>query len=236
MKKEVKFAFLCVKEIPMGRVMLADLIEAGFMPGLIIEEDSPRGAARRKYYEEAMKRMPPTVEEMVAKHRIPHLTVSSHNGEECQKALTEMQPDLIVLGSCYIIKPHIFNIAKDGCINTHPGLLPLVRGLFPVAWSIYHDHPCGNALHFVDEKLDTGPLIYNETFPVNRGDTIEDLLEKACHLAGNQIVRACKAYVSGTLKTIPPQGPSNYYSNPPEEVFNTAKRKLADQTYKHFAD
>ena len=237
MKKDINLAFLLIKEAPMGRVMIADLIEAGFMPGMIIEEDSQGGAVRRKYYEDAMKHLPPTVAEMAAEYHIPHLVVSKHNGEESEKALAEMQPDLMSLGSCRIIKPNIFKLAKDGCINTHPGLLPLVRGVYPVVWSIYHDHPCGCAMHFVDEKLDTGPLIYNETFPVYRGNTVENLLERACHLAGDHIVRACREYVSGTLKaTQKPPGESNYYSQPTEEVFKTAKQKLADQTYKHFAN
>ena len=237
MKKDVSLAFLLIKEHPMGRAMIADLLKQGCKPSIIIEEATKSGIERRKYYEDVMEVVPPTVEEMSEEYGIRRLEVSAHNGEECQKALAEIKPDLIALGNCNIIRPHIYKLAKDGCINTHPGLLPLVRGVFPVVWSIYHDHPTGCCTFFIDEKLDTGPIIYNREFPVYRGDTIENLLEKAVYLAGALIAQAYNDYVAGTLKAIPQiPGDGNYYSRPTEEVFRTAAQKLVDQTYKHYAD
>jgi methionyl-tRNA formyltransferase len=189
------------------------------------------------YYEDVMKSLPPTISDMAAQHDIPHYEVESHNGETCRNVLTEIKPDLMALGNCNIIRPHIFTIARHGCVNTHPGLLPEVRGVFPVVWAVYHDHPSGVATHFVDEKLDTGPLLYNQEFPVNRGDTVEDLLEKAVYTAGAVIVRVLEAYRAGTLKAIPQEpGSGNYYSQPSREIFEMAARKLKNQTYLHFAD
>jgi methionyl-tRNA formyltransferase len=237
MGNDVNLAFLLIKEHPMGRVMINDLITAGCVPSIIIEEDTEGGVTRRKYYEDIMEKVPPTVEVLSAKHGIRRLEVSKHNSEECREALKEVQPDLMALGNCSIIKPYIYNIAKDGCINTHPGLLPLVRGVYPVVWSVYHDHPSGCCTHLVDDKLDTGPILYNEEFPVYRGDTVENLLEKACYLAGKLIVRAYHDYRGDGLKALPQTpGDGNYYSTPTQEVFAAAAQKMKDQTYKHFAD
>ncbi len=237
MKKEVNLAFLLIKEHPMGRVMIDDLIQAGCVPGIIIEEDTEGGVVRRKYYEDIMEKVPPTVEVMAEKHNIRRIEVSAHNGAACEEALKEVRPDLMALGNCNIIRPHIYNLAKEGCINTHPGLLPLVRGVFPVVWAVYHDHPSGCCTHLVDEKLDTGPILYNEEFPVYRGDTIENLLEKACYLAGKLIVRAYNDYCTDGLKAMPQTpGDGNYYSKPSEEVFSAAAQKMKDQTYQHFVD
>jgi len=165
MKEDVSLAFFLIKEHPMGRAMIAELLKAGCKPSIIIEEFNEHSLERRHYYEDVMEVVPPTVEDMCVEHNLRRLEVEAHNSEETKEALLEIKPDLIALGNCNIIRPYIYTLAKDGCINTHPGLLPLVRGVFPVVWAIYHDHPSGVCNHFIDEKLDTGPIIYNEEFP-----------------------------------------------------------------------
>ena len=70
MKKDVSLAFLLIKEHPMGRAMIADLLKLGCKPSIIIEEATKSGIERRKYYEDVMEIVPPTVEEMSEEHGI----------------------------------------------------------------------------------------------------------------------------------------------------------------------
>lgn len=56
-------------------------------------------------------------------------------------------------------------------INSHPGYLPLVKGLDALKWAIYHELPIGVTSHYISETTDEGILIDRQTVPVYREDT-----------------------------------------------------------------
>jgi phosphoribosylglycinamide formyltransferase 1 len=61
-------------------------------------------------------------------------------------------------------------------VNIHPALLPAFPGL--EAWKQALDYGVkvtGVTVHFVDQGIDTGPIIAQETVPVQVGDTPETL-------------------------------------------------------------
>ena len=67
--------------------------------------------------------------------------------------------DLLVLGDCRIIRPHVLRLPRLGVLNSHPGLLPHMRGNQCSLWAVVHELPIGCSVHFCDEGIDTGPLI-----------------------------------------------------------------------------
>ncbi len=64
-------------------------------------------------------------------------------------------------------------------INTHPSLLPYGRGRDPYFWAIWHGEPFGASLHYMDDGIDTGPLITQCGIAVSQWDTSESLRDKA---------------------------------------------------------
>lgn len=58
-----------------------------------------------------------------------------------------------------------------GCINLHPSLLPYNRGTWPELWSIIEGTPGGVSLHYMDEGLDSGPVIDQTEVYVHSFDT-----------------------------------------------------------------
>jgi phosphoribosylglycinamide formyltransferase-1 len=61
-------------------------------------------------------------------------------------------------------------------INVHPALLPAFPGLRAVEQALaYGVKVFGVTVHFVDEGVDTGPVIRHEPVPVEPGDTVESL-------------------------------------------------------------
>jgi methionyl-tRNA formyltransferase len=183
--------------------------------------------------------LPPTfVELLVPPHSqgVRHADVPHHNKSECEQLLREVQPDLIVLGGTRIIRPNIFATAKYGALNSHPGLLPLVRGSASVAWSIHHDIPIGCTCHFIDAEIDTGDIVGQRTIPVQRGDTYEKLVRETIVLAGTLMTEALQHFAAGTLRRTqqPKEGRTNK-AMPPEMVAEV-KAKLAEGRYLHFVD
>jgi phosphoribosylglycinamide formyltransferase-1 len=98
---------------------------------------------------------------------------------ECayRDALQQAEVDLVVLaGFMRIIKGPILQAYPRRIINIHPSLLPSFPGL--QAWRQALDYGVrwtGCTVHFVDEGVDSGPIIAQRTVPVLSEDTPESL-------------------------------------------------------------
>eukprot|EP00003_Mantamonas_plastica_P022904 TRINITY_DN3984_c0_g1_i3.p1 TRINITY_DN3984_c0_g1~~TRINITY_DN3984_c0_g1_i3.p1 ORF type:complete len:249 (+),score=89.94 TRINITY_DN3984_c0_g1_i3:1315-2061(+) len=239
--KDVNFAFLVLKEHPYGQEMLRQLMEAGFVPSIIIEEAGKIAETEREKFLVRIKgqELPPTFTEQLEGLDVRREEVPHHNKEECQKLLEETKPDIIVLGGTRIIKPNIFTLGKY-CLNSHPGLLPECRGSASVAWSVFHDINIGSTCHFIDENIDTGSIIYKEVYPVQKGDTYEKLCHATIGLSGKLMTNALKQYVEkGGEIVAEPQDESiagETYRNAPDEVLEVVYKKLAEESYGCYAE
>ncbi len=83
---------------------------------------------------------------------------------------------IALAGFMMIIKQKLLNEYKGRIINIHPSLLPAFPGL--EAWKQalhYGVKITGCTVHFVDEGMDTGPIIWQEAVPVMEDDTPETL-------------------------------------------------------------
>ncbi len=102
--------------------------------------------------------------------------------------LQELSPDLVVLaGYMRIVPPEIVNAFRGKMINIHPALLPSFPGLHGIeqAWS-YGVKVTGVTVHFVDEGVDTGPIIDQVPVRIEEGDTLESL-EARIHEAEHEL-------------------------------------------------
>lgn len=78
-----------------------------------------------------------------------------------------------------IIPRYIIDAPKVGVVNFHPSLLPYNRGKNYNFWSIVEDTPFGVTLHFVDEGIDSGDILFQSPIKKSWEDTGETLYLKA---------------------------------------------------------
>lgn len=79
-------------------------------------------------------------------------------------------------GFLRLVKRPLLDAFPQRILNIHPALLPAFPGL--AAWKQALDagvSETGATVHFVDEGMDTGPVILQERVPVLPGDTAESL-------------------------------------------------------------
>jgi methionyl-tRNA formyltransferase len=240
------FAFLLLKEHPYGREMLRQILSEGFVPTIVITEDSAIGDEEREKF---LKRIEgndiaPTIEAQLSELsskgiNVHHIEVPIHNSEEVMPHIRELPLDLIVFGGTRIIRGEILDHPSDGVVNSHPGLLPDCRGSASPAWSVYHDIPIGSSTHFCDNGIDTGELLLRREVPVKRGMNYEDLCYETLVLAGVLMKEALMAYEEGRWDDMRhPQGHSENptFRNASDEVLEVVYEKLAKQTYAHYVN
>jgi methionyl-tRNA formyltransferase len=235
------FAYLLLKEHPYGREMLKQIMSEGFIPSIIITEDSAIADEEREKFLTRIEgnSIADTIIEQISELEVPHVEVSIHNSEQVMPHLRELELDIIVFGGTRIIRGEILDHPKDGVINSHPGLLPDCRGSASPAWSVYHDIPIGSSTHFCDNGIDTGELLMRREVPVKRGMTYEDLCYETLVLAGVLMKEALMAYEAGEWNAMRrPQGEAEHptFRNAPDEVLEVVYQKLAEQTYAHYCD
>lgn len=95
------------------------------------------------------------------------------------KAIDDRKPDMAisVLFSSILNKEFI-RIFPKGVINLHPSYLPFNRGAYPNVWSIIDGTTAGVTIHFIDEGIDTGDILFQKKVSVEVFDTGESLYKK----------------------------------------------------------
>ncbi len=99
---------------------------------------------------------------------------------ELVKYLKSFNPEIIVVcGFQKYIPGRILKLPPRGVINFHSSLLPRHAGMHPGFFTIYYgDRQSGMVVHYMDEGIDTGNILYQSIVPVKNGDTIATLYDR----------------------------------------------------------
>ena len=146
--------------------------------------------------------------ERAKKHNIPYYLIESKNKErnkfdlEILSTLKENRIDIVVLaGFMRILSPHFVKEYRNKIINIHPSLLPLFPGAHAHRDAIQAGATkSGCTVHFVDEGIDTGPIILQESVNIDKEDTEETLAMKVLPLEHRIFPKAIELLSSQKLK------------------------------------
>lgn len=110
---------------------------------------------------------------------LPVLPFASANDPGCIAAVSALETDFIVsVQYDRILKKEIIAVPKKGALNLHFALLPRLRGCFPTKWAILNNESAGVTLHYIDEGIDTGPIIDQTEVPLSTHETDASLYRK----------------------------------------------------------
>ncbi len=122
-----------------------------------------------------------------------------------KKLLAEVkatEPDLICLAGFMKILPAEFIRAFPGRImNIHPALLPSFPGLHAQRQALeYGVKISGCTVHFVDEGVDTGPIVVQKAVPVHEDDTEQSLARRILEQEHQAYPEAVRLFFEGRLR------------------------------------
>jgi phosphoribosylglycinamide formyltransferase-1 len=87
-------------------------------------------------------------------------------------------------------------------LNVHPSLLPAFPGMHAVEEALAAGvAETGVTVHFVDEGVDSGPIVLQEAVPIRPGDTPETLHARLHEVEHRLLPKAARLYVSGALRS-----------------------------------
>ncbi|MFQ5523941.1 MAG: phosphoribosylglycinamide formyltransferase [Acidimicrobiia bacterium] len=106
----------------------------------------------------------------------------------------------VLAGFMRILSPVFIERFPNRILNVHPSLLPAFPGANAVEDALaYGVKVTGVTVHFVDEKVDHGPIIAQRAVEVIEGDTVDSLharIQRVEHVLYPEVVRA---FVHGDL-------------------------------------
>lgn len=115
--------------------------------------------------------------------------------------LKEKDVDLVVLAGYMRILSHYFiKMYKNRIMNIHPALLPSFPGLHAQRQAVeYGVKISGCTVHFVEEGVDSGPIILQKAIEVKDNDTKESLVERILKEEHQIYPRAIQLFCQGRL-------------------------------------
>jgi len=121
--------------------------------------------------------------------------------EEFRARLEAIAPDaIVVVAYGRIIPPWMLALPRLGCINLHASLLPKYRGAAPIQWAVaMGETVTGNTTMLLEEGLDTGPILLQQTMEIGLEQTAADLFDALAEAGAPLVVETLAGLDAGRI-------------------------------------
>lgn len=167
--------------------------EAADVVGVVTQPDRPAGRGN--------KLKPPPVKVAAEAAGIPVFQPKSLKKFEAAQPIRDWAPDLIVVTAFgQILRSHVLDFPRLGCLNVHASLLPRWRGAAPIQAAILHgDKQTGVTLMQMDVGLDTGDMLFVEAFDLDPAETASTLHDKLAQQGYEMLAKHLPAILAGEI-------------------------------------
>lgn len=165
--------------------------------GVVTQPDRPKGRGQ-------VLASPP-IKVIAQREGIPFLQPSKIRVPEFLTVLAGWKPDLIAV-TAYgrILHTPILAMPPMGCVNVHGSLLPKYRGAAPVQWAVINgETETGITTMLMDEGMDTGAMLLQESLSILPEDTAGTLAPRLAVLGGRLLVETIARLKAGTITPQP---------------------------------
>jgi methionyl-tRNA formyltransferase len=155
--------------------------------GVLTQPDRPVGRGRH------VRASP--VKVLAEKHGLPVLQPLALADPAVVGTIRALRADAMVVAAYGLLVPRpMLELPPHGCINIHASLLPRWRGAAPIQRALLAgDEITGITIMQMDEGLDTGPLLLQETLPITLEDTAGTLGDRLAALGAKLVVEVLAA-------------------------------------------
>ena len=161
---------------------------------VVAQPDKPAGRGRRM--------RPPAVALRAAELGLPLSQPAKVRSGAFPELIESLNLDvMMVVAYGRILTTRLLEAPAHGCINLHASLLPAYRGAGPIQWALIRgEAETGVSTMWMEEGLDTGPILEQLATPIVAGETAADLGDRLARLGSQLLVSSLSALQAGTLK------------------------------------
>jgi len=164
--------------------------------GVVTQPDRPAGRGR--------KPQAPDVKKLAISLGLPYIQPATLKDESALQQLKDWAPDVIVVAAFgQILRENVLNLPRFGCVNVHASLLPRWRGAAPVQAALLHDDVTGVTIMKMDKGLDTGPILSQQSIPINDDMTAGMLFDQLAVMGADLLLETLPKYINGEIKPQP---------------------------------
>ena len=137
---------------------------------------------------------------------VPVIETAMLRQDEPFQIYRSWEPDLLVFALVTdIVRKRVLDVATLGAIQYHPSLLPQHRGRTPMNWTIISGaQQTGVTVFWVDEGIDTGPILLQRAVDIAEDDSVGTLYFKKLYPMGVEaLVEAVRLVREESAERIP---------------------------------
>ena len=161
---------------------------------VITAPDRPAGRGR--------KLQASAVKEFAIQKQIPVLQPTNLKNEDFISTLKSYNANLQIVVAFRMLPKVVWQLPEYGTFNLHASLLPQYRGAAPINWVLINqEKKTGVTTFFIDEKIDTGEIIYKEEVSIARRETAGTLHDTLMNVGSRVVLKTVTAIAEGTITT-----------------------------------
>lgn len=159
---------------------------------VVTAPDKERGRGRRISFT--------PVKTFALEHNLPLLQPENLNELDFIDKLKSFSADLFVIVAFRILPEAVFTIPSKGSFNLHASLLPLYRGAAPIQWALINgEKQTGVTTFFLEKKVDTGNIIYQQKIDIGDEDNFGTLHDKLSIIGAEAVLKTIDIIEKGNI-------------------------------------
>ncbi len=180
--------------------ILHDLVEQNYnIVAVLTAPDKPAGRGR-KLQQSAVKKY-------AIAANIPILQPTNLKNPKFIEELATYKANLQIVVAFRMLPKIVWQMPQFGTFNLHASLLPNYRGAAPINWVLINgESKTGVTTFFIDEKIDTGAIIFQDETAISPTENAGTLHDTLMHLGSLLVIKTVNAIANHTVTTtIQPQ-------------------------------
>jgi len=192
--KKLRIVFMGTPEF--AAYTLETLYANGYnIVGVITTPDKPSGRGKKIHVS--------AVKLFAVQHHLNLLQPENLKDENFITKLNQLQADIQIVVAFRMLPEIVWSLPKYGTINLHASLLPQYRGAAPINWAIINGETItGVTTFFINDKIDTGNILFDDEVEILPSDTFGDLHNKLMKGGADLLLKTMNAISANSIHPI----------------------------------
>lgn len=182
---ELRIIFMGTPEFAVSSLDI--LVENGYNVVAVVTAPDKKAGRGQKINESDVKKA-------ALKHGLPILQPTNLKDESFLEELKSYNANLQIVVAFRMLPEVVWQMPEIGTFNLHASLLPNYRGAAPINWAIINgEEKTGVTTFFLQHKIDTGDILFQEEERIYNNDNVGTLYERLKNKGARLVLKTIKA-------------------------------------------